>query len=81
MISKEELEILIRETFEEYQSATEAVKKLRALEGTLRRAKKTQSKTSTLLEKLMAQCERLYPGLAKRLKKELHNKIWGTEEG
>jgi hypothetical protein len=81
MISKEELEILIRETFEEYQSSTEVVKKLRALEGTLRKAKKTQSKTSALLEKLMAQCERLYPGLAKRLKKELHNKIWGTEEG
>ncbi len=81
MISTEELEILIRETFEEYQSATEVVKKLRALEGTLRKAKKTQSKTSALLEKLMAQCERLYPGLAKRLKKELHNKIWGPEEG
>jgi len=46
MISTEELEILIRETFEEYQSATEVVKKLRALEGTLRKAKKTQSKTS-----------------------------------
>ena len=46
MVGKEELEILIRETFEEYQSATEVLEKLRALEGTLRKAKKTQSKTS-----------------------------------
>ena len=59
MVGKEELEILIRETFEEYQSVTEVVEKLRALEGTLRKAKKTQSKTSAFLEKLMAQCERL----------------------
>ena len=56
-------------------------KGLQQAEKAFRKIQENRAMISANFEKLMAQCERLYPDLAEKLKKELHNKIWGTEEG
>jgi aminoglycoside phosphotransferase family enzyme len=67
---------------EEAEKMLEGVEKgLEQAEKAFRKIQENKAMISANLEKLMAQCERLYPDLAEKLKKELHNKIWGTEEG
>ena len=50
-------------------------KGLEQAEKAFRKIQENRAMISVNLEKLMALCEQLYPDLAEKLKKELHNKI------